>query len=286
MGPAVTALLDDPTVTELSANSDGHVWIDRVGHGRRDTGELLTPAAVQRILAIVADAQGETIGEGNPSFDAIVPGHGYRFVGTLPPLTPAPTMTIRKKPSRVITLPEEYTPLLARINFEGVATIFDPCNGSGSTTRQLAQLFSSSPSPPSSAPTIISSDIDPSVGAQHCGNALDPSFLSRVQDEYGGLDVIITSPWFRMLDLFIPILFRFAQQALFIHVPGHCLTNMPTARRHWFRRHAGFIKIITADMPVGLIGRRCAWLCIFKTAAVKRRMLSLLPGDTTLNTII
>ena len=61
---------------------------------------------------------------------------------------------------------------------------------------------------------------------------------------------------------------------------------MPTARRHWFRRHAGFIKIITADMPVGLIGRRCAWLCIFKTAAVKRRMLSLLPGDTTLNTII
>lgn len=106
MGPAVTALLDDPTVTELSANSDGHVWIDRVGHGRRDTGELLTPAAVQRILAIVADAKGETIGEGNPSFDAIVPGHGYRFIGTLPPLTPAPTMTIRKKPSRVITLAE------------------------------------------------------------------------------------------------------------------------------------------------------------------------------------
>ena len=89
-----------------------------------------------------------------------------------------------------------------------------------------------------------------------------------------------------MLDLFIPILLRFAQQALFIHVPGHYLVNMPTARRRWFRRHAGFIKIINADMPVSLIGRRCAWLCIFKTAAVQRRMLSLLPGDASLNMII
>lgn len=106
MGSAVTALLDDPTVTEISANSDGHVWADRVGSGRGDTGERLTPTAVHRILSIIADAKGEPIGEGNPSFDAIVPGQGYRFVGTLPPLTPAPSMTIRKKPSRVISLAE------------------------------------------------------------------------------------------------------------------------------------------------------------------------------------
>ena len=106
MGAAVTALLDDPLVTELSVNSDGHVWADRVGEGRRDSGERLVSAAVLRILSIVADAKGEAIGDTNPSFDAIVPGHGYRFIGTLPPLTPAPTLTIRKKPGRVITLAE------------------------------------------------------------------------------------------------------------------------------------------------------------------------------------
>jgi type IV secretion system protein TrbB len=107
LGETLVALLDNPAVTELSANSDGSIWAEKVGEGRRDTGERVSTSSVARILAIVADAKGEPIGETNPSFDAIIPGHGYRFLGTLPPLTPAPSMTIRKKPDRVITL-EEY----------------------------------------------------------------------------------------------------------------------------------------------------------------------------------
>ena len=34
MGPSVTAFLEDPAVTEISANSDGRVWVDRVGQGQ------------------------------------------------------------------------------------------------------------------------------------------------------------------------------------------------------------------------------------------------------------
>jgi P-type conjugative transfer ATPase TrbB len=149
MGPAVTALLDDPAVTEISANSDGHVWVDRVGSGRRDAGERLGVAAVQRILSIVADAKGETIGEGNPSFDAIIPGHGYRFIGTLPPLTPAPTMTIRKKPSRVISLQEyeearilsaQHRAFLEQACRERLNLIIAGGTGSGKTTLANAVL--------------------------------------------------------------------------------------------------------------------------------------------------
>jgi type IV secretion system protein VirB11 len=107
MGGALTAMLDDPAVTEISINSDGSVWVDRVGSGRRDSRELVGAEDTFRILSIVADAKGESIGDSNPSFDAILPGYGYRFIGTLPPLTPGPSLTIRKKPNRVISL-EEY----------------------------------------------------------------------------------------------------------------------------------------------------------------------------------
>lgn len=106
MGSVLMGLLDDPGVTEVSINSDGSVWVDRVGEGRRHSGTTVTADDTFRILSIVADAKGEQIGDANPSFDAILPGHGYRFIGTLPPLTPGPSVTIRKKPDRVITLQE------------------------------------------------------------------------------------------------------------------------------------------------------------------------------------
>lgn len=107
MGTDVIGLLDDPAVTEITINSDGTLWVDRVAKGRTFSGIRVSADDTFRILSIVADAKGESIGEHNPSFDAILPGHGYRFIGTLPPLTPGPSVTIRKKPSRVITL-EEY----------------------------------------------------------------------------------------------------------------------------------------------------------------------------------
>src|ERR1700722_5125212 len=107
MGSTLMRMLDDPAVTEISINSDGSLWVDRVGEGRRNSGTVVSADDTFRILSIVADAKGEHIGDENPSFDAIRPGHGYRFIGTLPPLTPGPSVTIRKKPNRVISL-EEY----------------------------------------------------------------------------------------------------------------------------------------------------------------------------------
>ena len=149
MGASVIAFLEDPAVTEISANSDGRVWVDRVGQGRRDTGERLSPTAIHRILSIVADAKGEPIGETNPSFDAIVPGHGYRFIGTLPPLTPAPSMTIRKKPARVISLAEyeeariltaSHREFLEQAALERLNLIIAGGTGSGKTTLANAVL--------------------------------------------------------------------------------------------------------------------------------------------------
>jgi P-type conjugative transfer ATPase TrbB len=106
MGVEMWEALHDPGVTEVSANSDGTVWVDRIGQGRVLAMESVAPERIYSILTIVADAKGEQIGDANPSFDALVPGLMFRFVGTLPPLTPAPSFTIRKKPSRIIGLDE------------------------------------------------------------------------------------------------------------------------------------------------------------------------------------
>lgn len=107
LGDLIWDSLNDPLVTEISANSDGTIWIDKVGQGRIKTDETLKPERIYSVLTTVASAKGETINEENPSFDALLPGLGYRFAGAMPPITASPTFTIRKKPDRIISL-EEY----------------------------------------------------------------------------------------------------------------------------------------------------------------------------------
>ena len=187
-------------------------------------------------------------------------------------------------PERVPTLPEEYEPLFTRIIFAKIRSVLDPWCGNGSTRTQL-RLLRMSFGIPKGQLRIITSDIDPSVGAEHCGNALDPAFYNRLRNEREELDVIITSPWFRMLDLAIPTMLRFVKQALFVHVPGHYLSNMPEGRRLWFQRHARHILVIQG-LPIGPLGRRCAWLCIFKSDRAQQSLLQLLSDDEVVRTVL
>lgn len=168
-------------------------------------------------------------------------------------------------PERVLTTAAEYDPLLWHVDMTGVSTAWDPWCGTGTTALRLSEC-----SVTQHVHTVMS-DVDPSVGADHYGDALDPRFLQTISALYNGVDVFITSPWFTMLDLAIPLMDRAAKRAVFCHIPGHYLTNMPAARREWFRRNASRLLIIS-NLPIGPFGRRCAWLCVFASAAIKRQM--------------
>ena len=58
LGSHITTLLEDSSVVELMLNPDGHLWVDRLGVGRSDTGHIINPADAQRVIELVASSTG------------------------------------------------------------------------------------------------------------------------------------------------------------------------------------------------------------------------------------
>jgi type IV secretion system protein VirB11 len=109
MGPEIAAALADPLVIEVMVNPDGALRLDRLGGGRCDTGVLLDPAAVERIIRLVASHAKTEVHPGAPIVSAELPPHGdgyagERFEGVLPPVALGPCFSIRKPASRIYTL--------------------------------------------------------------------------------------------------------------------------------------------------------------------------------------
>jgi hypothetical protein len=172
-------------------------------------------------------------------------------------------------PERVLTVTNEFTHLVDHVVFDKIKLALDPWSGTGSTAHTLRADTRTT------HVNVILSDADYSVGADHYGNALDPTFMNGLRAYYANrIDVIVTSPWFAMLDLALPTMINIATRAVFCHVPGHYLTNMPHGRRDWIRQliREGRVHALS-NLPVGPYGRACVWLCIFKTRADKSELL-------------
>lgn len=107
LGETVLAALLDPRVVEILANPDGRIVVDRIGTGRRDTGEGLSAEARERTIRLIADYVGEVVTREDPRLAGVLPQTGERFQGLLPPVVSAPAYAIRKRPARVWGL-EDY----------------------------------------------------------------------------------------------------------------------------------------------------------------------------------
>ncbi len=107
-GVHVAGALSDPSVTEVMLNPDGHLWTDRHDMGRADTGHVITPQAAERIIRLVASFKGESADSKSPIISAELPD-GERFEGLLPPITTAPSFSIRKAGVKLLRLSEYVT---------------------------------------------------------------------------------------------------------------------------------------------------------------------------------
>jgi len=109
LGHRIATALADPVVIEIMVNPDGCLRLDRLGEGVVDTGHKLDPAAIERIIRLVASYVRVEAHEHNPIVSAELPPHGEglageRFEGLLPPVSRGPCFAIRKPAAKVFTL--------------------------------------------------------------------------------------------------------------------------------------------------------------------------------------
>ena len=129
LGPVVMAALRDPLVIEIILNSDGRLWIERLG-GRLEESGHMDAAQGRLVISLVASSLETVVTAQNPVVEGELPLDGSRFEGILPPVCKAPSFAIRKKASRVFTL-DEYTqagimPPFLRTEFESALSELCP----------------------------------------------------------------------------------------------------------------------------------------------------------------
>ena len=104
-----TVIMDaerDTAVSEIMLNPDGKIWTEKYGEDQKCVGEL-SQAQSRLILSLVASALDETVSARSPVVEGLFPLDGSRFEGTYPPIVgPCASFSMRKKASRIITLPE------------------------------------------------------------------------------------------------------------------------------------------------------------------------------------
>lgn len=103
VGSDVMRLLEDPAVVEVMLNPDGGLWVDEMGMGMRQVGNM-DPVRSLSIINSVAALLGAVVTADQPILECELPLDGSRFEALIPPLVHQPVFTIRKKALLVFTL--------------------------------------------------------------------------------------------------------------------------------------------------------------------------------------
>jgi type IV secretion system protein VirB11 len=106
LGPVVMQALHDPEVVEVILNSDGNLWIEKLGKKMETVGRM-EPAQGKLVISLIASSLETVVTAANPIVEGELPLDGSRFEGALPPVCAAPSFAIRKKAIRVFGL-ESY----------------------------------------------------------------------------------------------------------------------------------------------------------------------------------
>ncbi|WP_212631078.1 P-type conjugative transfer ATPase TrbB [Pseudomonas sp. KB-10] len=95
-GALIIGALNDPKTVELMCNSDGKLWLERLGQPMAYIGDI-RPAQAESIVKTVAGFHGKEVTRNKPLLEGEWPLDGSRFAGQLPPVVSAATFAIRKK---------------------------------------------------------------------------------------------------------------------------------------------------------------------------------------------
>ncbi|MCT7910690.1 P-type conjugative transfer ATPase TrbB [Arcobacter lacus] len=102
-GSDILNILKDKLTIEIMLNSDGKLWIEKLGQDMYEYGEF-SEAKAKSIITSVASLLDTVANADNPILECELPLDGSRFEALLPPIVVTPTFTIRKKATKIFTL--------------------------------------------------------------------------------------------------------------------------------------------------------------------------------------
>ena len=157
----------------------------------------------------------------------------------------------------VKTEPAEVQVLLRHVRELAGYSLMDPFAGTGGIVTVLGEAGYS----------VVANDLNPAHGTELVQDALQPGFYKDKE-----IDIFVTSPYFAVLDLALPLMIKFAKVAVMVHVPGHYLYDPTEPRQRFFYSLIDRMAVILG-LPKGPLGRRCAWLIVARSAEVLRELL-------------
>jgi len=144
--------------------------------------------------------------------------------------------------------------------------VVDPFNGTGAIAAALKGAGCS---------RVLTNDICDLRAADMHVDALQPAFSDHAGQRLGRpVDAVVSSPWFTVLDIALPLLVAAAQTVVCLHVPGHYVSSGVMPRYAYLQelQRQGRL-VVLFGVPRAAMGWRCAWLVVFRNAAVKRALL-------------
>jgi type IV secretion system protein VirB11 len=106
LGPDLVALMRDPEVREVMVNPDGRVFVDHARTGLGRTAITVEPIHMKAALGTLAALVDTVITQDQPVLQAELDLFGGRIEGMRAPVVSAPSLTFRKKATRVFSLTE------------------------------------------------------------------------------------------------------------------------------------------------------------------------------------
>lgn len=103
LGKEIIDALADKSVVEIMLNSDGRLWVDKLGEGMSLIGEMSQPNALA-LMGTIANSLDTVVTKESPILEGELPIDGSRFEGLIPPVVAKPVFTIRKKALMVFGL--------------------------------------------------------------------------------------------------------------------------------------------------------------------------------------
>lgn len=106
-GTLIMGFLYEESVIEIMLNPDGQLFVERLYHGKTNTGTVIPPSQSENIIKLVASYKNQVVHQQLPVIATDIPFLGARFQGWLPPVVKQPCFAIRKRATHIFTL-EQY----------------------------------------------------------------------------------------------------------------------------------------------------------------------------------